>query len=130
MLCEQYQLLTRMASPKAIGKSLYPACGSGDQKHAERCYLGLTLARATCDRSRPRFGARPSPQDSRMVARSARTTRRPPYARSQTSTLALGFSRAGRQEEVERIGAALSALNSRVYYDLEPMLDACGLSGV
>lgn len=36
-----------MASPKAIGKSLYPACGSGDQKHAERCYLDLTLARAT-----------------------------------------------------------------------------------
>lgn len=39
------------------------------------------------------------------------------------------FSRAGRPEEVERIGAALSALNSRVYDDLEPMLDACGLSG-
>src|ERR1700730_5694261 len=36
-----HQLLTRMASPKAIGKSLYPACGSRDQKHAERCYLGL-----------------------------------------------------------------------------------------
>ena len=39
------------------------------------------------------------------------------------------FSRAGRPEEVERIGAALSALNSRVYDDLQPMLDACGLSG-
>ena len=38
------------------------------------------------------------------------------------------FSRAGRQDEVDRIGQALSALNNRVYGDLLPMLEACGQS--
>jgi D-amino-acid dehydrogenase len=40
----------------------------------------------------------------------------------------LAFSRAGRPQEVERIGTALAALNERVYTDLLPMLEACGLS--
>jgi D-amino-acid dehydrogenase len=39
------------------------------------------------------------------------------------------FARAGRRQEIERIGAALAALNRRVYDDLVPMLEACGLSG-
>src|SRR5262249_4378464 len=39
------------------------------------------------------------------------------------------FSRAGRREEADRIGLALSALNSPVYHALLPMLNACGLSG-
>ena len=38
------------------------------------------------------------------------------------------FARAGRRDEVDRIGRALSALNSRVYRDLLPMLEACGHS--
>lgn len=39
------------------------------------------------------------------------------------------FSRAGQPAEVERIAAALSALNSRVYDDLIPMLMETGLLG-
>ncbi len=39
------------------------------------------------------------------------------------------FARAGRPAEVARIAAALSALNSRVYDDLIPMLTATGLIG-
>ncbi len=39
------------------------------------------------------------------------------------------FSRAGRPAEMERIATALSALNSRVYDDLIPMLTATGLMG-
>jgi D-amino-acid dehydrogenase len=41
----------------------------------------------------------------------------------------LRFARAGRADEVVRIGRALAALNHRVYADLLPMLDATGLSG-
>ena len=39
------------------------------------------------------------------------------------------FSRAGRPAEIKRIATALSALNSRVYDDLIPMLTATGLMG-
>ncbi len=39
------------------------------------------------------------------------------------------FSRAGRPAEMERIATALSALNSRVYDDLIPMLTETGLIG-
>ncbi|TQI65275.1 glycine/D-amino acid oxidase-like deaminating enzyme [Bosea sp. AK1] len=38
------------------------------------------------------------------------------------------FSKAGKPSEVERIAVALAALNSRVYADLIPMLDASGLA--
>jgi D-amino-acid dehydrogenase len=41
----------------------------------------------------------------------------------------LRFSRAGAPKEVARISAALSALNSRVYDDLLPLLQQTGLSG-
>jgi glycine/D-amino acid oxidase-like deaminating enzyme len=39
------------------------------------------------------------------------------------------FSQAGTPKEVSRIASALSALNSRVYEDLRPMLAETGLSG-
>ena len=39
------------------------------------------------------------------------------------------FAQAGRPAEMERIAAALAALNARIYDDLEPMLARTGLAG-
>lgn len=52
---------------------------------------------------------------------------RPAYAPRLLPWL-LRFARAGRASEVQRISAALAALNGRVYQDLLPMLVGSGLS--